>query len=163
MPCKDFEDALSAFADGRCEPAERTLVESHLTSCGDCRTYLRWVQGLKKAVGRIPMPSAPEDLNAGLTKRHNNIPLTLPSPQRKEGRHWILPRLSWGLAAACAGLAVIFALRHYQAPPRLSVDWMLAIHNQYQLSIPAPSKELAFSNLADHLAAGLDQGSSHAL
>jgi anti-sigma factor RsiW len=50
MTCKDIEEKLTAYQEGTLSPEERSLVESHLSSCAQCSSALA---NLEKTVGLL--------------------------------------------------------------------------------------------------------------
>ena len=56
MTCQDVQRVLSDFLDGALEPAERTAVRAHLSSCEACRTVhgdLLRVRSAARTLGRL--------------------------------------------------------------------------------------------------------------
>jgi anti-sigma factor RsiW len=64
MKCSDVERSLSAFVDGRLEPARREQVEAHIRSCEACRLeegLLRGAATALRAAGAVePRPGLAE-------------------------------------------------------------------------------------------------------
>lgn len=60
MTCQDVQRVLSDFLDGALEPAERTAVRAHLSSCEACRTVhgdLLRVRSAARTLGPIEPPA----------------------------------------------------------------------------------------------------------
>src|SRR4051812_45020607 len=47
---------LSAYHDGALAPAERSAVESHLSTCDDCRARLAELRTVASLIGALPDP-----------------------------------------------------------------------------------------------------------
>ncbi len=94
MSC-EFESRLSAYYDGELSPADRAVVESHLTSCGDCREALA---GMRET-SALFATSQPAGLSQIARHRlHQNIDLQL-----ERG----LVRLSWAMSGIAAAIVVV--------------------------------------------------------
>jgi len=48
--------ALGVYVLGAIEPAERALVDAHVSDCQDCREELAGLAGLPALLGRVPLP-----------------------------------------------------------------------------------------------------------
>src|ERR1022692_2946433 len=56
--CRDIRQALGVYVVGAIDPAERAAVDSHLSSCLDCREELAGLAGLPALLGRVPASEA---------------------------------------------------------------------------------------------------------
>jgi hypothetical protein len=54
--CGEIRLALGVYVLGAIDPAERALVDAHLSDCQDCREELAGLAGLPALLGRVPMP-----------------------------------------------------------------------------------------------------------
>lgn len=69
--CRDIRHALGVYVLGAIDPAERATVDSHLSSCPECREELAGLAGLPALLRRIPVDEAqqladePDDETAG--------------------------------------------------------------------------------------------------
>jgi Putative zinc-finger len=54
--CGEIRMALGVYVLGAIEPAERALVDAHLSDCQDCREELAGLAGLPALLGRVPLP-----------------------------------------------------------------------------------------------------------
>jgi hypothetical protein len=102
--CGEMRRALGVYVVGAIAPADRSAVDSHLTSCAGCRAELAGLAGLPALLGRVPDAEAARLLLGGSEGELPELPL-----------HWLLGRAArsrrrrlWpGLAvAAAAGLVV---------------------------------------------------------
>jgi anti-sigma factor RsiW len=55
--CNEIRHALGVYIVGAIDPAERSVVDAHLSHCIDCREELAGLAGLPALLGRVP----PED------------------------------------------------------------------------------------------------------
>lgn len=58
MDCSEARLSLGVYVLGAIDPAERTLVDSHLTGCRDCRDELAGLAGLPALLDRVSMEEA---------------------------------------------------------------------------------------------------------
>ncbi len=157
MSCED-EEILTAYADGRCAPAERERVSAHLQSCADCRGQLRWLGAMKASLASLPAPRAPRELTDSLRRQARLAAGRKRARRRRERwQAWT----AWGstgraaglgLAAGLAAAAVAVMLRVGEPSETVSLDDMLAAHRAYALTMPLTSQETVMSGLADALA-----------
>jgi anti-sigma factor RsiW len=52
--CGEIRYALGVYVVGAIEPAERAVVDAHLSHCPDCREELAGLAGLPALLGRVP-------------------------------------------------------------------------------------------------------------
>jgi hypothetical protein len=58
MDCAEARLSLGVYVLGAIDPAERALVDGHLTSCRDCRDELAGLAGLPALLARVSMEEA---------------------------------------------------------------------------------------------------------
>jgi anti-sigma factor RsiW len=56
--CSDIRHALGVYVVGAIDPAERSVVDAHLSHCLDCREELAGLAGLPALLGRVPLADA---------------------------------------------------------------------------------------------------------
>ncbi|HTT55155.1 MAG TPA: zf-HC2 domain-containing protein [Streptosporangiaceae bacterium] len=56
--CREVRHALGVYVLGAIEPAERAVVDSHLSTCQECREELAGLAGLPALLRRIPVGEA---------------------------------------------------------------------------------------------------------
>lgn len=56
--CGDMRRALGVYVVGAIEPAERAIVDAHLSRCSECREELAGLAGLPALLGRVPKEDA---------------------------------------------------------------------------------------------------------
>jgi hypothetical protein len=127
--CRDIRHALGVYVLGAIDPAERSVVDAHLSTCPECREELAGLAGLPALLRRIPVGEAQQladdDVDelpgAGLPGPEVPSAEMLPSllgrtTQARQARRWR------GLAAAAAvvlvagigGAAGLSAVHHAQ-------------------------------------------------
>jgi anti-sigma factor RsiW len=125
--CNDIRHALGVYVVGAIDPAERSIVDAHLSHCLDCREELAGLAGLPALLGRVPFEDA-ERLALG-DEELEEAPAELLDAllaqvsARRRARRWR------GIAAAAAaaviavgggGLAGAILTSHRQASPPTS-------------------------------------------
>ena len=56
--CRDIRHALGVYVLGAIDPAERSIVDAHLSTCPECREELAGLAGLPALLRRIPVGEA---------------------------------------------------------------------------------------------------------
>lgn len=56
--CRDIRHALGVYVLGAIDPAERSVVDAHLSSCPECREELAGLAGLPALLRRVPVGEA---------------------------------------------------------------------------------------------------------
>ena len=56
--CREIRQLLGVYVVGAIDPAERSLVDTHLDTCRDCREELSGLAGLPALLGRVPLAEA---------------------------------------------------------------------------------------------------------
>jgi anti-sigma factor RsiW len=56
--CGDIRHALGVYVVGAIDPAERSVVDAHLSQCLNCREELAGLAGLPALLGRVPLADA---------------------------------------------------------------------------------------------------------
>lgn len=56
--CNEVRQALGVYVLGAIDPAERSIVDAHLSQCLDCREELAGLAGLPALLGRVPYADA---------------------------------------------------------------------------------------------------------
>jgi len=108
--CRNIRQSLGVYVVGAIDPAERTLVDIHLSSCPDCREELAGLAGLPALLGRVPAHDAERlILHSAEVKDLEEPPAELLSTllrrvaERRAVRRWR------GLAAAAAAVVIAVA------------------------------------------------------
>jgi anti-sigma factor RsiW len=58
LACQDVRLALGVYVVGAIDPAERAIVDIHLSHCPECREELAGLAGLPALLGRVPLADA---------------------------------------------------------------------------------------------------------
>ena len=104
----EFQEALSAFADGELPDDEVKTLEEHLRNCARCRRELALHQGISRALVLEPIPEA----SLSLRRRIGQIGAP---PARVATRRWAVPAAA---AMLVVGIASAVALRsRFGEPP----------------------------------------------
>ena len=56
--CREIKQALGVYVLGAIDPAERALVDEHLSSCQECREELASLAGLPAMLRKVPIVEA---------------------------------------------------------------------------------------------------------
>ena len=123
VPCAEIRLELGVYLLGAIEPAQRDLVDRHLTACPGCRAELSGLAGLPSLLRRVPA-DAIRQLQA------DEAVLVVPEPPLTAvlTRTTAIRRRSRLLAAAAAlvtGIAAASAvqvLHHAAAPPPAAIQ-----------------------------------------
>jgi predicted anti-sigma-YlaC factor YlaD len=118
--CRAIRQLLGVYVVGAIDPAERGILDAHLSVCSECRAELGGLAGLPALLGRVPLADAermaegdhgasdlepPPELLNGLLRR---------VAARRRNRRW---RSALGLAAAVAiaagGTATVFSAHQH--------------------------------------------------
>jgi hypothetical protein len=100
MNCQDFEELLSAYADGELSRTQREFIEEHLAGCADCRATLAKFEAVGRQLASLrETPASPDISKSTLSK------IKAASPFGKPFGRWLRP-----VTAAAAIVAVIAIL-----------------------------------------------------
>jgi anti-sigma factor RsiW len=69
LTCKQIAELVTARAEGQLGFADRLRFQLHLGRCANCRTWVRQVEATARALGRLPPPELPPELEAELLRR----------------------------------------------------------------------------------------------
>ena len=155
MKCRQDRNVLSAYIDGELEPGQTAELKRHLESCSSCRAETQAFSTLKTAIAGLPLPVSPSDLTQSLL---DEAARAFPSPWRRMvsgiTSPFREPSARYASAAiAAAGLAVLaVAIASRLRTQTVSIDLMLAAHDEYALSRPLAPEEMIYSRLGRQLA-----------
>ena len=124
--CRDIRHALGVYVLGAIDPAERATLDSHLSTCPDCREELAGLAGLPALLRRIPVGEAqqladePDDELAGRDMLSDQVLDSLLARTRRarQARRWrgLAAAAAVVLVAGAAGAATWSALSPPAAP-----------------------------------------------
>ena len=130
--CRDVRHALGVYVLGAIDPAERATVDSHLSSCPECREELAGLAGLPALLRRIPVGEAqqladqPDDELAGSEMPSDQVldSLLARTSRARQARRWrgLAAAAAVVLVAGAAGAATWSALNP-SAAPVASAHW----------------------------------------
>jgi anti-sigma factor RsiW len=123
--CTDTRQALGVYVLGAIEPAERSLVDRHLSGCRECRDELAGLAGLPALLSRVsadeigrisrddagPVPgdaSAPDDFAKSV--------LSLTAARRRRHRRWQAAAAAAAVVVAAAGTVAGLRLASGSSP-----------------------------------------------
>ena len=69
LTCKQITELVTAYAEGQLGLGDRLRFRLHIGLCPNCRTYVRQLRATARALGRLPAPEIPADLQAELLRR----------------------------------------------------------------------------------------------
>lgn len=121
--CGEIRHALGVYVVGAIDPAERAIVDAHLSHCPECREELAGLAGLPALLGRVPLADV-ERMDSG----EDAVPepsadlldsLLQQVSARRRARRWRM--VAAGAAAAVialgGGIAVGDAVMSHPGPP----------------------------------------------
>jgi hypothetical protein len=126
--CGDIRYALGVYVVGAIEPAERAIVDAHLSQCPDCREELAGLAGLPALLGRVPIQDAErlalgsEDLEEPPAELLDSL-LSQVSARRR-GRRWrgITAAAAAAVIAVGGGIAGGALMSHSHSPAQHSAE-----------------------------------------
>jgi hypothetical protein len=130
--CGPVRQALGVYVVGAISPADRGEVDSHLTSCADCRADLAGLAGLPALLGRVPAAEATRLLQEGGSEDappqlqlHSLLRL---ASRRRRRRLWpgLAVAAAVGLIAGGGAIAASRALESPSRPPAAAQQWTSA-------------------------------------
>jgi anti-sigma factor RsiW len=124
--CGDIRHALGVYVVGAIDPAERSVVDAHLSRCLECREELAGLAGLPALLGRVPLADA-ERMALG-DEELEEAPAELLDAllgqvaARRRARRWRVIAAAAAaaiIAVAGGGLAGGILMSHRSTPPYL--------------------------------------------
>ena len=106
--CRGFRELLGVYVVGAIEPAERSIVDAHLSHCRQCREVLAGLAVLPALLHRIPVADAERLLGPDVTGDDSSPPSPelLPGMLRQVAKRRKAGRLRTALTIAAVSLAV---------------------------------------------------------
>jgi hypothetical protein len=125
--CREIRQLLGVYVVGAIEPAERAIVDGHLSVCSECRAELGGLAGLPALLSRVPVADAERMVSGGFGDDEAELPAELLSgllgrvTARRRNRRW---RSALALAAAVAiaagGTATVFSAHDHTDRPAVA-------------------------------------------
>ena len=124
LTCREITELATDYAEGHLAEAQRSQFVTHIAGCHGCATWVRQLEATSTAMGILPEPELPAELQAALLDRFDawakaRAAASAPASSRASWHVTGVPALA---IAAVFGLLVSFARRHSSAP----VDWVVA-------------------------------------
>ena len=69
LTCKQIAELATAYAEGQLGRLDRVRFQLHLGLCAGCRAYVRQVKATARALGKLPAPELPRELEVELLRR----------------------------------------------------------------------------------------------
>ena len=69
LTCKQITELVTAYAEGNLGFMDRIRFRLHIAMCSNCRTYVRQLRATAQALGKLPEPEIPPELQAELMRR----------------------------------------------------------------------------------------------
>jgi anti-sigma factor RsiW len=69
LSCKQITELVTAYAEGQLRFMDRLRFRLHIGMCPACKAYVRQLQATAKALGKLPEPEIPPELQAELLRR----------------------------------------------------------------------------------------------
>lgn len=69
LTCKQITELVTDYAEGQLGLTDRLRFWMHIGMCRHCRRYVRQLQATAKALGKLPEPEIPPDLEDELLRR----------------------------------------------------------------------------------------------
>jgi anti-sigma factor RsiW len=69
LTCKEITDLVTEYAEGNLSFMDRIRFQMHIGMCRNCRRYVRQVKATAGALGLLPPPETPPELEAELLRR----------------------------------------------------------------------------------------------
>jgi hypothetical protein len=123
--CMDTRQALGVYVLGAIDPAERSLVDRHVTGCRECRDELAGLAGLPALLSRVSADEVGrislEDVDAapaGVTPPSDLLEsvLSLTAARRRRHRRWQALAAAAAVVVAAAGIVAGLRLASGPAP-----------------------------------------------
>lgn len=69
LTCKEITDLVTEYAEGNLSFMDRIRFQLHIGMCRNCRRYVRQVKATADALGLLPPPEMPPELEVELLRR----------------------------------------------------------------------------------------------
>ena len=69
LTCKEITELVTSYAEGQLRFIDRIRFRLHIATCRNCGTYVRQLRATAKALGKLPEPEIPPELQAELMRR----------------------------------------------------------------------------------------------
>lgn len=69
LTCREIAELVTEYTEGRLSLWDRLRFQLHLGLCRNCRRYVRQVRATTSALGELPPPEVPRELEEELLRR----------------------------------------------------------------------------------------------
>ncbi len=69
LTCKEITELVTDYAEGNLSFMDRFRFRMHIGMCRNCRQYVRQVKATAAALGKLPPPELPPELEEELLRR----------------------------------------------------------------------------------------------
>lgn len=69
LTCKQITELVTDYAEGQLRLTDQVRFWLHLGMCSHCRSYVRQLRATARALGKLPEPEIPPELQAELLRR----------------------------------------------------------------------------------------------
>ncbi len=69
LTCREITELVTAYAEGSLSFMDRLRFQMHIGMCRNCRRYVRQVKATAAALGKLPPPEVPPELEQELLRR----------------------------------------------------------------------------------------------
>jgi anti-sigma factor RsiW len=69
LTCKEITELVTEYAEGNLSFLDRARFLMHIGMCRNCRRYVRQVKAASRALGLVPPPELPPELEQELMRR----------------------------------------------------------------------------------------------
>lgn len=69
ITCREIAELVTDYVEGRLTFRDRLRFHLHLGLCRNCRAYVRQVKATARALGKLPPPEVPRELEDELMRR----------------------------------------------------------------------------------------------
>lgn len=69
LSCKQITERVTDDAEGQLGVMDRLWFWMHISICANCKTHVRQLQATAKALGKLPEPQIPQEMQDELMRR----------------------------------------------------------------------------------------------
>ena len=69
LSCREITELVTEYVEGALSLSDRLRFQLHIGMCRHCRAYLRQMKLTAKALGHLPEPGLPPELESELLRR----------------------------------------------------------------------------------------------
>ena len=69
LTCKEITELVTEYAEGNLSLMDQLRFQMHIGMCRNCRRYVRQMKATTRALGLVPPPEIPPELEEELMRR----------------------------------------------------------------------------------------------